>query len=322
MILKTKKNETKKSSKQTKSTKDNKNKINTKICKNYNDTSEYDIKYSAVELSKLRYNMIDYCEVNSVKIEDGNIELSGSWVELLIIMAGAFIEKYKDLNEKLIEFNITSQTFCIDRKYGKYDLTSSARYRAYKIYDTGYYLESTFESDCVFKALIGFTQALEIPFNKIIFNLHNIRYKELCDNFYKLEDTERVLSIFDDEVKDLCRKGVHLTGVDILGNYNKVHRMDVVFYLFCNWVFDEYDSNMLLRLEKVGKTGITLNDVTNNTKYEFINNCGIPIKVYTDCNTSDIIDFIRNSIEIIGISEDTIKLKFRFLKENTKPYEL
>ena len=95
-----------------------------KISKNYRDVSipvaseNGEVK---ADLTQLTYGMIDNCDLISVYTEDGTIELTGSWIELIISMMDTIISDNPDkFREIFMENEVTSPEMSVDSTYGKY----------------------------------------------------------------------------------------------------------------------------------------------------------------------------------------------------------
>lgn len=313
-----KKKNTSKSNKKKKSTKNK----GPKLLVNYSDMSEYNIESSEVDLTQLRYGMIESCNVKAICLDDEYIDINNSWIGLLMLMIQALMERNLDnFVEQLGNYEITNQFFCVDKVYGKYTFSGS-NYKAYKIGDTEYYLESTFETPYIFSALVGLTQALDIKINKIKFVLKNKNVVDFSQNFNLLSETEEIVDIT--HVKDKLKSGIHMVAVEILGVKTAAHRIDVVLYLFCNWVFENYGQLTTLSLSRVNNTGINLDTIPKGTKATPLINSGGAIQVFTDSNSDDIVDFIILNMKKLNMDKDNVKIKFRSLKDkkDIKEYEV
>lgn len=290
-----------------------------KISKNYADTSEYKHDNVTVDLTKLTYGMIDSCDVDYIVVPEGTVDLKGSWLQLLLFMIHNLITNYPDSFTQLLGDNeVTSQFFCIDKVYGKYTFDKE-QYKAYKIFDSGYYLEAIFTSDVIFRAILGLTKSLGISLDEIQFHLRNKKFKDIDLNFNLLEDTETVVNI--NEVSSMLKQGIHMISIDILGVSTRVHRIDVALVVFCNWIYENYGIDKLISIGKNKNTGISVGSNKEDIPSTAIKDSGA--FVYTDGNEEDIVAFILNSLDKLEIGYDKIKFKFRALKkkEELKEWE-
>jgi len=299
-----------------------------KISPIYNSTSPYNVRRATIDLTKLTYGIIDSCELTSINMMDGQISLSNSWIELLLIMIDALIENKPDnFIELLSMHNVTNQWFCIDKYYGKYTFEYENP-KVYNIYNSGYYLEAIFNNSNIFHAIIGLTRCLGYQLNEIQLNIRNPKIdkniNEIEFNPTMLETEESIVDI--DGVYSMLKSGIHLVGMQILGSNAKVHRIDVALMLFCNWIYDNYGISRFSTIKNIGNTGISLectsedeeneNGNKNQVQYEQIRNSGI--YVYTDLNNEDIIKFIKNTLKSLNMDKSQLKFKFRALKEKNK----
>ena len=321
MKLNTKYYDKKRSNSSSKKKKITKNK-GPKLAKNYADMSDFSLDSADIPLTQLRYGMIESCNVKSIVIDNELITIHNSWIGLLLLMIGTLIERNPDdFTEQLGLYEVTNQFFCIDKIYGKYTFEGN-KYKAYKIADTEYYLESTFESSYIFNAIVGLTRALDIELDKIVFKIINKNMADLSVNFNLLSETEEIVTMYG--VKDKLHTGIHMVALDIKGEVTPAHRMDVVLYLFCNWVFNTYGYLTTIGLKRINNTGIGLDENPKGTNASPIINSDGALKVFTNNNTDDMVDFIVENMKKLNIDKDSIKLKFRSLKnkKDIKEWEL
>ena len=314
----------KKKSKSTKSKKasQSKTKKTLKIDVNYTDMSKFELDSAQLPLNKLRYGVIESCDLISLVLDNECINISNSWIGLLMLMIQTLMERNpEDFTELLGKFEVTNQFLCVDRIYGKYTFDGH-KYTAYKIGNTEYFLESTFETPYIFSAIVGLAQALDIKLDKIAFNIRQKGITDLSANFNLLSETEEIVDMY--HVKDKLEKGIHMIALDIKGESTKVHRIDTVLYLFCTWVFNNYGYLTTLSMRRINNTGVSLNEIPKGTNASPIANSDGTVKIFTDNNKEDIVDFITENMKKLGVSKDSIKIKFRSLKDKNslKEYEV
>lgn len=299
-----------------------------KVSPLYNSTSPYNVRRATIDLTKLTYGIIDSCELTGINMMDGQIDLSNSWIELLLLMIDTLIENKPDNFVDLLSINnVTNQWFCIDKYYGKYTFEYENP-KVYNIYNSGYYLEAIFNNSNIFHAIIGLTKCLGYQLNEIQLNIRNPKLdKNINDvdfNPTMLEAEESIVDI--DSVYNMLKSGIHLVGMKILESNAKVHRLDVALMLFCNWIYDNYGISGISTIKSNGNTGISLectsenrenkNREENPVQYEQIRNSGL--YVYTDLNNDDIIKFMKNALKDLNMDKSQLKFKFRALKEKNK----
>lgn len=279
--------------------------------KNYKDESDYTQDDVVMELSKLRYGIINCCDIDKVVMADGNIEITQGWVEFILIMLDALIERHpKDFGKLLQKYQVTNQLFCVDTLYGKYSFDAEYQYKAFKIYNSGYYLEAVLNSETIFNAVIGLANALDYQLGDIKVHLINKKYPTVKLNFDTLVDKEEIVDIYS--IDSYLKDGIHLVSVDLDGEEVKLHRIDVALAVYCNWLSRNYSKDELLAIDKVGNTYITINNNEVSNAYALENK---ELAITTDCNTEDIVEFIKKSIEQLELRKDILRFKFRLLKK-------
>lgn len=285
-----------------------------KLCKNYKSTKPFTSGYAKVNLTQLTYGMVDSTELTAISMFGQSSLLDGSWTELVILMLDALMEQYPDnWNKKLIEFNITNSWFCIDTSFGKINFDGSMP-QVYKIYNRGLYLEAILSCDNIFNAIVGLSNALGYTLTDVEFNIKTIGYVEAELNYAELSDEETVATIKD--IHKYLKPGIHMCSVSILGATEKVHRLDVLLYLFCNWIYVNYGMMQMLSLPSNNSTGICMENNREDRLCQPIQNS--MISVYTDNDTKQIIKFIKDAMKHIGMGDDQLLVKFRALKDTSK----
>lgn len=295
-----------------------------KISKNYRDVSipvaseNGEVK---ADLTQLTYGMIDNCDLISVYTEDGTIELTGSWIELIISMMDTIISDNPDkFREIFMENEVTSPEMNVDSTYGKYVFDSREQYKVYSIYNSGYYLEAIFNNSNIFSAIVGLTKALRIPLNLIKFNmvLKGADLSKLGTDI--IEDTSRQVDV--DDINIVARNGVFLRKVSILGIDVDVRRLDVALFIVLKIISKVYGDTLFDDLQTVGNTGICKESDCIEDKYEKIDNTDYV--VYTDGNVNDITDMLIQIRNALALDSDQFNFTIMTLKKKSelKEYEV
>lgn len=291
-----------------------------KINKNYNDISPLKPDKTVVTLSKLRYGLINSCNLQSVTIQEGTIDLKESWLEFILILLHTVYEQYKqNFINILLEYEVTNTRFMVDKVYGRYVLEEKEQYEVYKLYDTEYYIEAIFDYKTIFWSIINLVRCLDIQSNEISFNLVSKDFKEVRLNFDQLKNEETVVDI--DNVASMLKSGIHMISISILGSSIEVHRLDVALVAFCNWTYDNYGYETTKSLKKYNNTGIS---IENSDDKQYVKIRTSSLCVYTDNKVDDIIKFIQQSLDNLKIPRKQFKFKFRALKkvEELKEWEI
>lgn len=283
-----------------------------KLRKDYTSLNKCRADKAELTLLQMTYGFIDSHEVKYVKIPDGTIELKDSWLELILIMLNMVIESYPDrYSELLCRNNVTSQTFIVDKTYGVVTFDANKNYKVFKIFDTGLYLESLFRSSDIFLAIMGLIKICGYTLDEMSFGLVSKEYIERKLDFNKLADGEHIVGISD--VASSVKSGMLLVEISIMGERLQIHDFNLLLYVFCKWVFDNYGSGQMLKMPKHKNNGVTLECKRDDVHYSQI--IGSSFYVYSDLNEKSIIRFIKASIEKLGIDENTLKFKFKSPKE-------
>jgi hypothetical protein len=312
-----------------------------KLLKNYKtmETCKYDTL--EIPVSKLSYGIINSCEIKTFITPEGRIELTNSWLELLIILLDTLIsnsDNTKQLSETLQMFQITNQFFMVDKTYGKYTLDGKS-YKAYKIYDSGYYLEYIDESQYVFEAMIGLMQANNLSTVDTTIKLENKNYNKLTIKdkdeleFTRINTYKEIVELPNllDKLNEFKtnNKKMHLLSIEIYGVTTTLHRIDASFLTYCTWLNSKVNNSESLyntiKDLRVSNTFISkdskksedydkdknigTDNVDTNIKSSKIT--GTDLVVYTDLNESDMITYMIESAKLFNFDISRIKFKFR-----------
>lgn len=286
-----------------------------KINSNYSSTEVPNLAMVSIDATKLNYGYLEKFTLHSVEVNGEHIELKDSWIGFIVLLLSYLIDNEHDtFRDKLIQNNVTSQHFIVDKMYGVCTFDKRTDTMVYNIYDTGYYLEAIFNNSNIFSAIIGLLKCMDITLDSIQFNLKNLDYKDIELNFDQLEEEESVVTI--NGVSSMLKDGIHMVAIQILDVTTKVHRLDVALVVFCNWAYDTYGQLKLLSLPESSSTGICLESNKEGKLCTPLR--GSMMSVYTDGDTEGIIKFIKESMKKLEIGEDKVKFKFRALKAKDK----
>lgn len=290
-----------------------------RISSHYNDTKPFTVNEMTADLTVLTYGAILSHDATFLEVEeDGKVKriyFEDSWVELIIFLISSLIDRYgSKFKEKLVYYGVTSQTFTVDKVYGKYTFDDRMQYKVYSIYNTGYYLEAIFNVENIFQAILGLAKCCDISLNEFKIGLSKKKeYRDISERNNLLKE-EVIVSI--DDVTSMINDGRQLSRVEIDGVDIAVDRLDIVLWHFCNFMFEQVGLIKLLDLECCNETGISLFKGEYSAQIR-----GSNAYLYTDGNNEDIIMFIINSMDELNLDEDIIKFKFKALR-NKKEWEL
>ena len=302
-----------KTPKQKKKTEEKKKK-GPKLSKNYKDTSDFICDKASIDMTQMKYGVISSCTLIAVELEDGIINLDNSWLEIILIMLSKLIEDKGDKAVQLLADNeVTNQFIYIDKVYGKYTFDSQ-QYKAYKIFNTGYYLEAIFTVENIFNVIYGLLKLLDIPLDKIQFIVVNKKNKEEKLNFDCLEDIEYIVEL--ENVASNIKSGIHLVEISVDDEIVRVHILDAALVAICNYLYDHISEDKLvskLGNLNTGKTGICRIDDAEDKQYVRLKQSSLV--VYTDNESESIVEFLKEIKELFSIN---IRFKFRALKDKSE----
>lgn len=287
-----------------------------KLMKDYMDNSACNIDNTDLNLTQMKYGTIASCEVTSFRLVEGTIGVEHSWLEVLLLMLSTVIRNYPNNFEKLFEENgVTNMFFCVDKVYGKYSFDKE-QYKAYKIPDTEYYLEYLDTSSVIFEAIVGLTKCLDIPLDQIEFHLQNKVYTNGTLGFNILEETESIVNI--DKLPEMIKTGIFMESVNILGDIVQAHRIDVALIAICNKFYDTFGILKLSILPSNSSTGVKILDNEDKLNKNIVRIRDSKIGVYTDGDVNGIVQFIKNSELMLDLDVESIRFKFKALKDKSK----
>ena len=89
----------------------------------------------------------------------------------------SLLESLGDFENKLVEHGITTGGFIVDKNYGKIDFNRN--YKAFNIYETGYYVELDNKYDIIFEAIVRLSKALGL--DNLQFVIEGVKKEELSN---------------------------------------------------------------------------------------------------------------------------------------------
>lgn len=287
-----------------------------KLMKDYMDTSACDIDDAELNLTQMKYGIISSCDVVSLTITEGTIPVKHSWLEVLLIMLSTVIKNNPDGFGKQFEDNtVTNMFFVVDRVYGKYSFEQE-QYKAYKIPDTEYYLEYLDNSGTVFEAIVGLVKCLEIPLDQIKFHLRSKVYNNSNLRFNALEETESIVGV--GKLPEMLKAGIHMVSVEVLGEVVNAHRIDVALLAICNKFIDELGAFRMSTLPSNNSTGVKVLEDGDELNKNIIKLRDSEIGVYSDGDQDGIVQFIQESVLMLGLDDNQLRFKFRALKDKNE----
>ena len=275
--------------------------------------------FVTVDLTKLSYGYINSCDLLSVTVEDGTVELENSWIEYILMMLDALIINKPDEFQKLfVKYEICDKNFTVDKFYGKVS-TKNNELSAYNIYNSGYYLEANFTTEVIYNAISKLSKCLGYSVVEMQFNLENREFVDADLNFGEVSEEETICGL--DGLRKMTKSGIHMISMSIDDKVVKAHRIDVALYMLCCWVYVNYDMFTFSQFESVGNTGVSFSDNSEDEEDDTVAYQHIldsTLYIHTDFDTDEIIEYMANIVKALGLNKDSIKFKFRALKAKDK----
>lgn len=299
---------------------------------NYADVSEIKHVEITQPINRLKYAHVLYYNLDLVNVNGDIIKLNNGWIELIMIMLDTIRANYKDdFIGYLMENKITTQSFCVDTKYGKYTFDEEG-YRAFKLYNSEYYVEAIFNVENIFQTIVKLTKCLGISPENILFKMINKDYNIETVKFQELEEESIKVNIKDS--LPYFNKGTFLMHIKITNSImnldkeqeevsSSIHNIQSVLYVFINYVYNTYSDSGIKKLAVIkGETHVAFEYEDNDKPCKKINNTNYLL--YTDCEPKSIINFIDKSMNMLGMDKSDIVLYFKRLKtkEEKKEWEV
>jgi len=286
-----------------------------KLLRTYKSMDPYNTDAITIPITQMTYGVVKHFDLVEVVTHEGTIDIQYSWLQCLLIMIDTVMTNYPTkFNELFTKNEVTNQFFVIDTIYGKYSMDDD--YKAYKIFDKDYYLETTMTPDVIFNALVGLIKCLELPLDAIQFHVISKEFRNLNLKFDKVTDEEIVANL--NEAYNYIKKDTFIDFISVLDVVVSVHRLDVALLAFCNIIYDKFGIQKLMTLPSNESTGITMVDPSEpNPNIMPIR--GSMVAVYSDRDIKGIYKFMKETTKALGLKEDDIKFKFKMLtlKEST-----
>ena len=310
--------------------------------KKYAITECFKFAETDVTLNNLTYGHIINSDVTQINLSGDRLDIQESWVGLLLLMLDTVrVNNEKDFLNILMDNEVTDQTFCVDKRYGKYTFDVKA-YKAYNLFDSGYYVESTFNYDVIYKVIINLAKLLKLEPELFSLHLKHKEYNKVDILLDELEETSVAVSIgealpyfkngdflMDISITNTSARAQELVTQMLSGKTNsimnivKVHHIQEVLMIFLNHAYDNYDEKKVSKLALIeGRTYLRTSKTFENLPSMQIRNS--KFEVYSDLDTEGVLKFIEESMRILDMNKDDIKLYFRKhkKKEELKEWEI
>ena len=305
----------------------------------YLDTNELPKNFSRqyITVDRLCYKHIIYCDVLSIKLGDEEVELVSneeikkkidgenlelnSWARLLLLMLSTIHANHPDnFVEYLMDKDITNQEFCVDNKYGKYTF-DSVNYKAFKIFNTNFYLEALFKFDVIYRAIIKMFDVLGMDKSQTTVQLINNKFNSNDKIIYELEKKCQVHANIK-EAQSRMNKNSSISGVKILGIGADITYDSMIPIVFLNILKSKYkdsEEDIFNKMCKIGKTKLLSEQADTNESYHKIkSNKGKEYYLYSDGNLESIVRFIITSMNNLKIDLNDFTVYIYQLREFEK----
>lgn len=304
--------------------------------KNYTDIENFKFAEIDSTINNLKYTHIINSDVTRINIAGDRIDITNSWVGLILLMLDTIrVNNEDNFINYLMEKGITDQSFCVDKTFGKYSFDKDL-FKAYNLYDSNYYVESTFTFETIYKTIINMAKALEIK--PELFSLHLV-HKEYSLNDIILEELEdKSIPVNIDEAYEYFRENIFLMDISIVNtsskvsnitktnsimNITKAHHIQEVLMIFLYHVYDNYGDTYMNKLCKL-ETNTKVSTASKPLSGPSMQIRDSKYFVYSDLHPKNVLLFIEKAMQVVKMDKDDIKLYFRKKKkkEELKEWEL
>lgn len=188
----------------------------------YRDNTPISKSYSDLILSKLKPNMVTTGYLNSVFIEDGNIDLNDSWIELSLVLLGMVYKKHSNNYLRvLIENKILSSGFNVMQTVSqKFTYDNNVKY--YKIIGSSFYLETNMTGKAVIQALTGLFKLLGISVSDVKLNIVPLGNAKLSMDLTRGKIKKATFDYVLNDAIENTKTGDRIISISILDDENMV----------------------------------------------------------------------------------------------------
>lgn len=127
------------------------------LSKDYESLKRYTGEKKTIKIKELTYGIIDSTNLIGIKTDSESLKIENSWTGAIIFML-SMLESLGDFENKLSDYGITNGDLIVDKNYGKIDF--SKKYKAFNIYESGYYVELNYRCNVIFEAIVRLTKAI------------------------------------------------------------------------------------------------------------------------------------------------------------------
>lgn len=332
----------------------NTEKIYKKLSKNYSDKIKFIYSDVTIQISNLQYNHIINCKPSYISTVNGVVDVD-SWNELLMYLIDTFrvnslnssLRKDIEDNKKslkdsdfskrkinlennenksrdkfilaLAEYEITQRDFMVDKIFGKLDFEKEIK--AYRLYDTDYYIESCMSTEVIFDVIVKTLYALNMNFDECAVHLVNNGDTDEVEELHLKTVVKTVDKMYKSGFNDLKANREVISAIfsgmdeEKFSNNTDVEINTKVAYMIFKFITDNYGIESIKELTKHrGKTRLTIN-VNMGNGVEFKKDSDI-IYGYTDSNFKGLLEFIDLAVKTLNINKEYIKFKYKVVDKS------
>lgn len=267
---------------------------------------------SSVKLTKLTPEIISNTWLHSVDIvDDGHIEFTQSWEELILNMIGMSIKYYgKDAIIKLLKARIISANVMVEtRPINKFE-PSEPKTKIFEIPGSGYYIGLKRDCESYCKAVKGLAALMNKKSKDITLNIQCIDPNKPIDSV-QLHSIKKPLT----QLLDTDLSSVKVESVEIMGNMESVKSITQAFQLISIWAITIYGDGFVQAAfnNSMAEVGITIISEIDKYDTRFSTYKLEDYYIYNSNNTNAVIRYLINTLMETGLSPDLIEIGYKYI---------
>ena len=242
---------------------------------------------------------------------DGEIDLNGSWNDLIIMLLTMLYEENpSEFLNNLIKYQIMSDGLLIHNSYVKYPTIEEFRYSVYKLKGKEIYIEIRDDAGVLLNALRGIILALGFSLEDIKFDLIPIAKLAGNTEFTSIRRIRISRNLTDIIVERLFE--LNVKSISIMGYKQECRDLSQAMQLFMIWANDQYGKPFVSAAESLSNDIIGLGSASKISDLGIgYTICKIGDKYYysTDDNMSSYI-YLANLALKLNISTEEIEFEY------------
>lgn len=276
-----------------------------------------------LDLTRLKYGHIKNGIITRVAIYGQVIDLNDSWAELEILLLGTLhsrLKSNKEFFETLVKCEVCSVNTSVSESFGKISTDEGQKVFAYKIFDTGLYLETNLNVEDTFNMITRIVKELGIPYENFQYVLDEPERIGL-----RLSNIRTVISeVGVDGLLNKLKSSTRVVGFRMFGNRVNVISFDDMIYSIIRILLKSFGDNALEYMRSNSQVGLCINKKLKDFTYrslEYTVESGEELFMYLG-NSVDKqmkeVDFLEGICEELELNEDDLRIYLEQLQVERK----